>query len=125
MQVGLLMTPPHVPSALSGVLSYRKREHVCCGTLTHYLYDRTPLVVDQELHLCPDSTAVAPAVGLVASLGTTVRAYTISRGGDERVSRIVSVLVAPLSSWTEDPRGSVGPSFGAFTCCLPRHHGLA
>ena len=86
-----------MPSALSGVLSYRKREHVCCGTLTHYLYDRTPLVVDQELHLCPDSTAVAPAVGLVASLvGTAVRAYTISRGGDERVSRIVSVPVASL-----------------------------
>ena len=82
------MTPPPMwPSALSGVLSYRNREHVCCGTLAHFctieplrrtarttrlllriLGGHPPLVVDQELHLCPNSTPVAPAVGLVASL---------------------------------------------------------
>ena len=68
MQVGLLMPPPYVPSALSGVLSYRNMEHVCCGTLAHYLYDRTPLVVDQELHFAQTAQPSHPPLVFVASL---------------------------------------------------------
>ena len=31
-----MTSPPMWPSALTGVLSYRIREHVCCGTLAHF-----------------------------------------------------------------------------------------
>ena len=79
MQVGLLMPPPYVPSALSGVLSYRKREHVCCGTLTHYLYDRTPLMADQELHFAQTAQPSHPPA--LISTGINMDQYEGTFGG--------------------------------------------
>ena len=66
-----------------GVLSYRIMEPICMieplwraarntRLLLRTLGGNPSLAVNQELHFCPNSTA-----------------YTISRGGDERVSRIV------------------------------------